>query len=95
MCSGSIVDPHLVQRRLGVLADLVALLGHDRDLAHLGQERPAPSSSISAASRGPAGEDPEVDPDLEPWRLGLGATQKRELRLSTSSKPVIARVRET
>ena len=32
------LDPHLVQRRLALLADLVASLGHDRDLAHLGQE---------------------------------------------------------
>ena len=35
---GRDLDAHLVQRRLGLLADLVAFLGHDRHLAHLGQE---------------------------------------------------------
>jgi len=79
------VDSYLVQRRLRVLADLVPILGHDRDLAHLGQKGLRQLVDLSRGRR-PAGEDPEVDPDLEPWWLRETLVE-RELRLSTHRNP--------
>ena len=65
----------------------MALLGDDRDLAHLGQERLAELVDLRGR-RLPAGEDAEVDPDLEPGRLGLSHGEG-DLRLAASLQIVL------
>lgn len=86
------VDPYLVQRRLGALADLMAILGNDRDLAHLGQQRLCELVDLGRRCD-PAGEDPEVDANFEPGRFGLTLVE-RELRFG-AHRTVVARARET
>ena len=62
------LDPHLVQRRLSFGADLVTVLGDDRDLADLREQRRREVVDLGggrAASR----EDAEVDANLDARRL--------------------------
>jgi hypothetical protein len=64
------LDPHLMDRRLGVVVDLVALLRHDRDRADLLQQRGG--QVVDLRGRGvPASVDAEVDTHLESRRLVL------------------------
>ena len=68
---GAQLDPHEVHRRLGVLPDLVSLLGHDRHGLDLVQQA---AGEVVDLGRGrlAAGEDAEVHPDLDRRLLVLG-----------------------
>jgi len=81
------LDPHLVQRSFALLADLVALLGHDRNLAHLRQEQPRELVDLGRGRPSPS-EDAEVDTDLHPRRLDL-AHAEGDLRLDPHLQGVL------
>ena len=83
---GGQLDPHLVHGRLGAAADLVAFLGDDRhrlDAASSSHVRRG--ESISAGVDLAAGEDAEVDPDLE-RRLLVCATGNHEGSLCSAPR---------